>query len=189
VDQDSDPCSCLLCSNPGDEPTWDNRDRRIADNVREHGWHVAGVYGGHTEDWAYSVGLWHTLRSPEVCMTGLRAQTAMHLVNAIADQIRGGIGLKLDEPRLDVIKGYAVTIRPVHRSWYLSMFGAGLDFMQTPPWPMTQAFWPDKNGLFPWEDGVENSCRTSQPLLWLDRAEHPASPWTDDGLAAVPRTR
>ena len=169
-----------------DESAWDIRDRRIADNVREHDWHVAGVYGGGTADWAYSVGLWHTLRSPEVCMTGLPAQTAMRLVNDICDRIRNGNGLEPDERRHGVIKGYPVAIRPVHPSWYWSMFGAGLDFIQEPPWPMVQAFWPDRDGLFPWDDGVEESCRASQPLLWLDRAEHPAGPWTDNGLGEWP---
>jgi hypothetical protein len=31
-----------------DESAWDIRDRRIADNIREHDWHVAGVCGEGT---------------------------------------------------------------------------------------------------------------------------------------------
>ncbi|MEY9861005.1 hypothetical protein ABH935_006643 [Catenulispora sp. GAS73] len=162
------------------------RDRRIVQSVRGHGWHVMGVYGDKTEDWAYSIGLWHSLRSPEVCLMGVTFQTAMRFVNKIGDQIRDGRVLEPDERRDGVLTDRPITFRPVHPSWYNPLFGAGLDFTQAPPWPMVQAIWPDKAGLFPWGEGVDDECRTGQPMLWLDRAGHPAGPWTGDELGDWP---
>ncbi|MFC7263985.1 DUF4262 domain-containing protein [Streptomyces lutosisoli] len=46
---------------------WEERDSRITKSVEDFGWHVMGVAGGDAPgDWGYSIGLWHTLRSPEV---------------------------------------------------------------------------------------------------------------------------
>ncbi|WP_425338520.1 DUF4262 domain-containing protein [Kitasatospora phosalacinea] len=47
----------------------------------------------------------------------------------------------------------------------LSFFGADVDFYQQLPLPVTQMFWPDKQGRFPWDEGVDRTCRTAQPLL------------------------
>lgn len=155
-------------------------------SVREHGWHVMGVGGGHAPDWAYSIGLWHSHRSPEVCLAGVPLNTAMQLVNIIGGQIRDGRPLAPDERRDDVINGYPVAIRPVHPGWYKALFGAGLDYARQPPWPMVQAFWPDKSGLFPWEKGFDEGLREAQPLLWLPRAEHPAGAWTEEDPTTWP---
>ncbi|WP_055589806.1 DUF4262 domain-containing protein [Peterkaempfera griseoplana] len=180
-------CGCLLCDSAADETAWDARDSRIAANIREYGWNVNGVAGGDLPgDWSYSIGLWHTLRSPEVSIFGIPSQTGMRIVNVLAGRIRHGHPLEPDQRRGDVLGGgFPVAIRPVHPSWYPSFFGAGVDFHQRPPLPITQMFWPDRQGRFPWDDGVEETCRATQPLLWTPREES-TGPWAD---AEPPRYR
>ncbi|WP_024877662.1 DUF4262 domain-containing protein [Saccharomonospora piscinae] len=174
------PCFCLLCQETTwGGAVWDERDSRIAESVKDCGWHVMGVAGGDAPgDWGYSIGLWHTFRSPEVSVFGLPAQTAMRVANAAGAVIRNGNPLELGQRRDDVLNGYDVAVRLVHSSWYRDFFGAGLDFYQTPPLPITQLFWPDKVGLFPWDEGVDEHCRAVQPLLWLPKGET-TGPWTD----------
>ncbi|WP_176930657.1 DUF4262 domain-containing protein [Actinacidiphila guanduensis] len=176
---DDPPCFCLLCAPPAEGPAWAERDSQIAQSVTDHGWHVMGVGAGDEApaDWAYSIGLWHTLRSPEVCVFGLPIPVGMPIVNSAGDGIRGGRPLEPDQRRDDVLNGYEVAVRPVHPSWYLDFFGAGVDFCQAPPWPVTQLFWPDKSGRFPWEDGVDHYCRRSQPLLWIQKSDT-EGPWS-----------
>jgi hypothetical protein len=142
---DDSPCFCLLCAPPADGPAWEERDSRITKSVTEVGWHVMGVGAGDDApaDWAYSIGLWHTLRSPEVCVFGLPIETGMSVVNAAGAGIRGGLPLEPDQHRDDVLNNYDVALRPVHSSWYWDFFGAGIDFYQAPPLPITQLFWPD----------------------------------------------
>ncbi|MFF0382296.1 DUF4262 domain-containing protein [Streptomyces sp. NPDC004286] len=174
------PCCCLLCAPTecgGLAP--EERDSRVAKNVADFGWHVMGVDGDDAPgDWGYSIGLWHTLRSPEVSVFGLPAQTAMRLVNAAGAAIRDGNPLGPDQRRGDVLNGYDVAVRPVHPSWYRDFFGAGMSYYQTPPLPITQLFWPDKAGRFPWEEGADERCRTDQPLLWIPKAES-TGPWAE----------
>ncbi|MFJ2393991.1 DUF4262 domain-containing protein [Streptomyces sp. NPDC087843] len=82
---DDAPCFCLL-SAPAEwgGPVSEERDSRIAKSVADFGWHVMGVAGDDAPgDWGYSVGLRHTLRSPEVSVFGLPSQTATTLAERL----------------------------------------------------------------------------------------------------------
>ncbi|MFJ8211384.1 DUF4262 domain-containing protein [Streptomyces sp. NPDC096033] len=176
---DDSPCFCLICyPTEWGGPVSGDRDRRITASVTQHGWHVIGVAGGAAPgDWGYSIGLWHTLRSPEVSVFGLPHQTAMRVVNAAGAAVRDGLPLAPGQYRSDVLNGYDVAVQPVHPSWYDDFFGAGIDFYQAPPLPITQLFWPDKTGRFPWDPEADEHCRSSQPLLWIPK-EETTGPWT-----------
>lgn len=173
-------CFCISCV-PEEQggPATEGRDSHIAGNVAKFGWHVMGAGGGDAPaGWGYSIGLWHTLCSPEVSVFGLSTQIAMGVANAAAEAVRDGNPLEPDQRRGDVIENYDVAVRPVHPSWYHGFFGAGIDFYQSLPLPITQLFWPDKAGRFPWEAGVGEYCRTHQPLLWIPKEESDG-PWAD----------
>jgi hypothetical protein len=174
---DRQPCHCLLCQVPSGEEHWDERDRGIAAKIRRFGWNVTGVWGGSTPEWAYSIGIWHTLRAPEVCLFGLPAQTATGIVNVVGGLARDGEELR-EGRRDDVLNGYDVELRIVHPLWYQRFFGAGLDFYVRPPLPMVQLLWPDRAGRFPWEPDADEWCRDSQPRLWLPPDDHPPGVWT-----------
>ncbi|MEV6596492.1 DUF4262 domain-containing protein [Actinoplanes sp. NPDC051346] len=176
---DDQPCHCLLCQVPLAEESWDQRDRGIADNIRRFGWNVNGVSGGSTPDWAYSIGIWHTLRSPEVCVFGLPAQTAMNIVNVVGELLREGERVRDGQRRDDVLNGYDVVLRAVEPRWYGQFFGAGIDFYQRPPMPMVQIIWPDRDRRFPWDPDVDGQCRQSQPSLWLRPEDHPPGRWAE----------
>jgi len=160
------------------EDSWDERDRNIAEKIRRFGWNVNGVSGGSMPEWAYSIGIWHTLRGPEVCVFGLPARTAMSIINVVGGMIRDGARLPDGQRRDDVLNGYDVVLRVVRPRWYRRFFGAGIDFYQRPPMPMMQVCWPDREGRCPWEPDADEWCRQSQPLLWLEPDAHPAGAWT-----------
>lgn len=150
----------------------EERDRRIAADVTDHGWHVIGVGAGGEPpgDWTYSIGLWHTLRSSELCIFGLRIETMMTIVNIAGQEARGGNPLESGQTRDDILNDYSVAVREVHPSWYREFFGAGIDFYQA-PFPVVQLFWPDADGRFPWDDQAQEYCRASQPLLWIPKLD------------------
>jgi hypothetical protein len=168
----------LLCQVPSAEERWDERDRSIAEKIRRFGWNVTAVSGESMPEWAYSIGIWHTLRAPEVCVFGLPARTGMNIVNVVGDLLREGGRLEEGQRRDDVLNGYDVVVRMVQPHWYQRFFGAGIDFYQRPPMPMMQVFWPDREGRLPWEPGADDWCRESQPQLWLQPDDHPPGRWT-----------
>lgn len=171
-------CPCILCTKSSNEASWNPRDQSVAASTRDYGWHVMGVHADSEAPagWAYSIGMWHTLRSPEVCIFGLDVDVMMPLVNDAGDAVRNGPPLMPDQRRDDIYDNYPAVIRPVHESWCHDFFGVGLDFYQVSPLPMAQLFWPDREGRFPWEDDAADYCRENQPLLWIPKSDT-AGPW------------
>lgn len=81
-------------------------------------------------------------------------------------------------PATDVLDGYEVVLRIAQPRWYSRFFGAGVDFYQRPPMPVVQVVWPDRDGMFPWDSGVDEWCQQSQPQLWIPPDDHPPGQWT-----------
>jgi hypothetical protein len=156
-----------------------SRERNMAWQVQEHGWSVVAVAAEHElPGWAYSVGIAHTSGAPEVCMFGLRGRDMHVWLNAVGQQVRAGQPLRMDEERLGVLDGFPVVVRPVHPSWCAELFALALDFYRGSPPRMAQLIWPDRHGVFPWQPGAGQRCRSHQPWLWLPRDDHPPGPWT-----------
>ncbi|MEV6492954.1 DUF4262 domain-containing protein [Actinoplanes sp. NPDC051633] len=168
-----DACFCLL--EPGTAEKMDERDRDIAAKITGYGWASRGVLGDdQSPPWAYSIGLWHTFRSPEVSVFGLPYDVGMEVVNVLGGLVRDGERLRPGR-RGDVLNGYDVSLRPAHPGWYPQFFGTALDFYVLPPVPIVQALWPDTQGRFPGDDGAPYD---EQPMLWLPPDQHPPSLWT-----------
>lgn len=171
-----DGCDCWLCAGPGG---LGSREINMAWQVQEHGWSVVAVAPeDELPGWAYTVGMAHTLRGPEVCMFGLRGRDMHAWLNAVGQQVRAGQPLQAGEERLGVLDGFPVTVRPVHPSWSAELFGLAADFYRGTPPPMTQLIWPDRHGVFPWQPDAGQRCRAHQPWLWLPKDDHPPGPWT-----------
>ena len=173
-----DACRCWLCAGDEVPAGLAARDLNMAWHIEEHGWSVVVVAEElEVPGWAYSVGMWHTMRAPEVCMFGLRGRDMHTWVNAAGQQVRAGQPLRADEERLGVLDGFPVVVRPVHPSWHDEILGLACDFYRGPV-PAMQLVWPDRQGLFPWQPGAGERCRTHQPRLWLPRDDHPPGQWT-----------
>lgn len=73
-------------------------------------------------------------------------------------------------PYGDLLEGHACTLRPVSPLWYGALVGRALWFYGGPRFPLLQLFWPDRQGVLPWEDGAADWLRAAQPLLYEDSA-------------------
>lgn len=172
-------CHCLVCAPVDDLRGHDVDFQDIAGHIGSHGWSSLGIA---SEDgvpaWAFTVGLWHSHGAPEVSMFGLRNPDMQNWLNEIGEQVQAGGELNPGDRLVGILPGdFPLLVRPVDTSWYRDLFGAALGFYGRPPLPIVQAVWPDRNGLFPWEDGVGEACASNQPWLWLPRDEHPSGLW------------
>jgi hypothetical protein len=166
------PCFCRICSRiPA--PADDAIQSRVVGDVTAFGWHIVMVVSERTRDWAYSIGLWHTFRRPELAIFGLPTQNAATLINQIGDQVKSGLVLRSDQRLPDLLtSGLDVACRPVDEGWYQYVFGQAINFAIAPPLPFLQVFWPDPEGRFPWEDDFDPAYEQHQPKLWLPPNEH-----------------
>jgi hypothetical protein len=63
---------------------WDERDLATERHIAKHGWSVIGVGGDQDPPrWAYSIGLWHSLRSAELVMVGLDVRDMQSWINDV----------------------------------------------------------------------------------------------------------
>jgi hypothetical protein len=173
-----EPCHCRLCRPDAAEADWDAAERKLVADVRRHGWAVVRIAAEFARPgWAFTVGLWHTFRSPEVAMFGLSDADMPHWLNAVGEEARAGRPPRPRERRAGILERAPVTWVPVHDSWYPELFGWMLWFFREPPLPVVQLVWPDREGRFPWDEGSGAACRRDQPSAWLPLAEHPLGLW------------
>lgn len=141
---------------------------RLAAAVREHGWTVVATPGGdHGPAFAHTVGMHHTLRSPELALLGLPVEVMHPLLNDVAHRIRDGAPTA-DGTRLDdlLAGGLPLVLKQVDPGWYPVLFGNAARFQRTSV-PVRQVVWTDPAGRFPWDDGFDTSWLADQPLLWV----------------------
>lgn len=157
-------------------PVWTDR---AAAMVREHGWTVVAVPGDDRGPaFAYTVGLYHTLRAPELAMFGLPPEVMHTLLNLGGGRVRDGAPVA-DGTRWEglLASGLPLALRHADLGWYRAFFGQAVRFHRA-AFPVRQVVWTDRVGTFPWQDGFDEAWRERQPALWLPPARHPAGPWT-----------
>jgi Domain of unknown function (DUF4262) len=145
-------------------------DAKVLGDIKRVGWHVTGVFGQEHEEgpgWAFSIGLFHTFQQSEVVVFGLPFQTCMSIVNVIGLQVQAGKRYEPEVEYTDILQQpYRCAFREVDHQHYSDYVGYALWFYEDDPFPLMQCFWPDKKGLFPWDDGCDDYVKNVQPLLF-----------------------
>lgn len=157
-------------------------DRKLAEDVRRVGWGVIMIPEDDiSAGWAFTVGLWHTFRVPEVAVFGLDTAVMHPMLNAVGEEVRAGRPPAVGDRVEGVLDGgYRVEFAEVRDEWQPVFFGTALRFYgDASGVRFLQCLWPDQAGRFPGEDGFASGLAELQPHLWLDRASHPEGPWTD----------
>lgn len=160
-------CRCIICHDYGDRTRLDNTSLRTIVHVKEYGWSVVLVQpSGQRPGWAFTIGLWHSHKSPELAMFGGDVYEMEICLNRLGGQIAAGSPAADGERRDGILQGVPVALRTVHPHWYEPMFGQAVAFYRRPPLPFLQVVWPGADGLFPWDDGTNAATRNRQPPLW-----------------------
>ncbi|WP_433336405.1 DUF4262 domain-containing protein [Spirillospora sp. CA-294931] len=172
-------CQCIICHDYGDRDRLDNFELRTIVHVTQYGWSVVLEQpDGPTPGWAYTLGLWHSHRSPELGMFGGDVYEIEEILNALGGQAAGGEPHADGDRRPEVIRGREAAFRTVQAPWHRTAFPGAHAFYRTNPPPFLQVAWPNEDGLFPWQPGTGLPFRRSQPWLWLHPRQHPDSVWS-----------
>lgn len=144
----------------------DDSDRKLLADVAQHGWHIVGVNADeHGPDFAFSVGIFHTLAHPEILIMGLRHKIAAQLINLIGDAIREGQRYEAGGRYDDIADGYPLAFVTMDPRYYREYLGYALWFYRTLDFPVLQCVWPDKSGILPWQAGFDSRFFQSQRVL------------------------
>ncbi len=149
-------------------------EEKLFANVKEHGWQFTYVFdpNGETPDFGYSVGFSTSLDAPEFIVFGLRREVINAMLWEVFRQIKGG-SVPADNMRwqgllegfdcisrkathADLFSDYAVSAR-----WFWRESGnSGVPEVYQLVWPGA------RQGLFPWEEGCDQSVIEAQIQLW-----------------------
>ncbi|WP_329433253.1 DUF4262 domain-containing protein [Streptomyces sp. NBC_01280] len=173
---DHTACHCVVCRLVDE---LDSRTQATVDTITQHGWQVMMIPAdGLGPGWAYTIGLWHNHRIPELAMFGLDISRMQTLLNDLARRAIEGHSLEADQEPHD-IANVPVALRPVDYRWYKAFFGTAISYYRKPPFPFLQVVWPNSDGVFPWQPGGEDLL-DRQPQLSMRPDEHPVGLWTQD---------
>jgi hypothetical protein len=154
----------MKCEYDGD---FSKSDRKAIYDVNTHGWHVQIVLpDGANPGWAYSIGLFHTFRHPEILVFGLDGDLMHQLINHVGREARDGHRFQPEREYGDIIEKYRCTFRPVHASWYQHILCRATWFYKGSAFPTLQLIWPDRAQRYPWDPDFEAKFLRDQPLLF-----------------------
>jgi len=147
----------------------DDHDRKLLADVERHGWHVIGVEGDEEgPGFAYSIGLYHSFRHPELILFGLPVRVMHHIINGIGEQVRAGKHFEHLDESGDVLDGYNVAFRTVERGPYRDYLGYARWFYRGDDFPALQCVWPDSRHRYPWHPEATPDLIRRQPVLSSD---------------------
>ena len=160
------------------EPT-DAGERKAIADVEEHGWHVLKVLAdSEGPGFAYTVGLYHSFRHPELIVVGLPPEVAHNVLNIAGEAIRRGMRYSEAVQTSDLFEDRACRFRRMPEGQYPNYLGWDLWFYDGPAFPALQLIWPDQEGRWPWEPTVDPGVREIQPVIedegdppWARRSE------------------
>ncbi|MER7834548.1 DUF4262 domain-containing protein [Streptomyces sp. NPDC096040] len=143
---DRTACHCVVCRQTTDLTP---RARVTADTIDRHGWQVVGVPADDRRPgWAYTIGLWHQRRVPELAMFGLDTHLMQPVLNDLGGRTVEGDPLETDQDRHE-IANVPVILKRVDYRWYKAFFGQAIGFYRKPPFPFLQVVWPNRDAALP----------------------------------------
>jgi hypothetical protein len=141
-------------------------EKRILSDVKEHGFHIA-LYNsdGYSPSFAHTIGLYKTYGYPELICLGF----SLELLHSVLWE---GKRLLDKQPKpdpnvgySDFLEGFDVRFITVDEDCYPDYFGYAGWFYKSWDFPALQVVWPDKQALYPWDEGFNSAWKTIQPLL------------------------
>lgn len=142
-------------------------DRNLHQIIRTHGWAIINVplpVSRSYVHFAYTVGLTER-RQPELCVTGLPAETANSILDELARRTTtGGDPFDHGQRLSDVIDGYDAIIIEGPANGPLLQPTIALSRYHRRNIHLQQCVWPDPQGLFPWQDGY-STPNAHQPTI------------------------
>ncbi len=158
-----------MVRDPGHPDNSHPADQKFLSNIGAHGWVVTKVFQSAGEagpEFAYSAGLFHSYRHPEIIIFGLGLDIMHKLINNIGDSVKTGTRFEPGNEYQDIFARCGCQFRPVDTSHYKSYLGWAIWFYNGEPFPVLQCFWPDQEGHYPWDPACSPGVVSLQPLLF-----------------------
>ncbi len=144
----------------------DQAEQNFVAEIRKHGWFDTHVFAdAEGPGFNYSTGFWITANHPELVVFGLKHEIAHDVLWGLYEEAKNGSqllqGARTNKPFAKV----PAYVFPVSRRFYKEFLGWSRFFYRGDDFPCLQIIWPDRQGIFPWEDGFDDAFENHQPDL------------------------
>ncbi len=150
----------------------DDDERRVIEDVQQYGWHIVGVDADQEgPGFAYSIGLYHRLKQPEIIVFGLsNFKTMAQVINSIGEEMKKGTKFEDWKENDQILEGYSCMFRDVDHEFYPEYLGYAGWFYRPDDFPVLQCVWPDRQGRYPWHPEFPATLHARQPVLARQQA-------------------
>ena len=149
-------------------PPKNDYERKLVQTIKDFGWHVTQVFDhrGEEPEFSYSIGIFETLRQPELIVIGAPKKNAGGLINLYGRRIR-------DEGRVYRGGEFVDDLIEDYKAFLIDVSDAPLkeEYAKSAGWyydrgdfPMFQLVWPSIDGKWPWEP-EQADLLIEQPLI------------------------
>jgi hypothetical protein len=151
----------------------DEHERKFVAKVREHGWFRTGVFAEEgLPGFSYSTGFWASAQMPEVIIFSSKNEIVHDLFWDIFREGKSRVKYPVSVRTNQVFENLPAYLFPVAKKHYHEHLGWSRWFYGGDDFPCLQIVWPDREGIFPWEQGFDEKFRADQPDLtehgWLN---------------------
>ena len=141
----------------------DEMDKNVLMDVTKYGFNIVQVgEEDPTHDhpaapptwpypWAYSIGLYHSYRHPEVIVVGMSEDLLGSIVSILGKRVGDGERFEPGRDYDKVIEGYPCTFLPVAEIAYPWFLSYATWFYRGHAFPALQCVLPDRHGRYPWQ--------------------------------------
>lgn len=141
---------------------------RVSKNIDEHKWHTTVIMPDEQDEfptfWSYTTGLVE-LNHPEFVVFGLPPDSAHSLFGLLVNRIVTTGREFEDGEEIDDVANLPLRFRSAPSDDAHYPLAVGQRLYNRSEFPVLQLVLPDKNGVWPWEDGVDDKMRICQQLL------------------------
>ena len=143
--------------------------QKIQEKIDQFGCYIIQVKpDDYLPGFAYTIGLYQKFNHPEIICFGLSLDLLGAILNDACDRIKNGQSFQVSIPYDDFIEDFPMQLLQVDPSFYPDYLGIANNFYGHRHYPALQLVWPDKQRLFPWEEGFNINWKFKQPLLDRD---------------------
>jgi hypothetical protein len=144
----------------------DQAEQNFVSQVREHGWFDTHVFAdAEGPSFNYSTGFWITADHPEIIVFGLKREIAHGVLWGLYREAKNGSQLLPGARTERAFARLSAYVFRVSKRYYREFLGWGRFFYRGDDFPCLQIVWPDRQGIFPWEDGFDHAFEGHQPDL------------------------
>lgn len=141
-------------------------DAQFVSFIRTSGWaHTTIAEDKIGPGFSYTTGLWVTLGVPEIILFALQDTIAHQVLWDLFRDFEKGLRFEAGLPTSDIFGNSQACLMPVAKTHYRDYLGRNRWFYGNDDFPCQQLIWPDRHGLFPWDEGVIPSVAVDQPDL------------------------